>query len=347
MDKQRFLIVGAGVAGICLAKHLSDKGHSIFLIDNAKNRSSVVAAGMINPIVFRRTTKSWRVDELLPYAEQFYTAFGKECNSNFYHPISIRRVFSSEQERNFWLQKQSLPEFSDYLTLVSEEDDHFSGCLNPFGSGRVKGSAYVSPVDFVEQTKKWFDQRNGLIVEEFVYNNLDPVKLTYNGNQYDRVIFCEGVEVIHNPWFNDLQVNHTKGETLTIRSHEIPQVESLNRKCFVLPLRDQIFRVGATYTWNTYESMITDEARKELREKLAILTDASYDVIDQNAGVRPTTMDRRPLIGQHEVFSGLYVMNGLGTKGYMIAPLIAKELCDHLLYGKPLNPEVDLKRLKK
>jgi len=40
-------------------------------------------------------------------------------------------------------------------------------------------------------------------------------------------------------------------------------------------------------------------------------------------------------------------MNGLGTKGYMIAPLIAKELCDHLLYGKPLNPEVDLKRLKK
>jgi glycine/D-amino acid oxidase-like deaminating enzyme len=70
--------------------------------------------------------------------------------------------------------------------------------------------------------------------------------------------------------------------------------------------------------------MITDEARKELREKLAILTDASYDVIDQNAGVRPTTMDRRPLIGQHEVFSGLYVMNGLGTKGYMIAPLIAK-----------------------
>jgi glycine/D-amino acid oxidase-like deaminating enzyme len=344
MEKQRFLIVGAGVAGISLAKHLADKGHTITLVDNGKNRSSAIAAGMINPIVFRRMTKSWRVDELLPYAAKFYTSFGQECNSTFYHPITIRRVFSSEQEKNFWLDKQSLPEFSDYLTVVTDEDEHFSACHNPYGTGRVKNAAYVSTIDFLDRTKKWFKEHHLILEEEFSYGSLDPVELTYKGLRYDHVIFCEGVEVIHNPWFKDIPVNHTKGETLTIKSTEIPEAESLNRKCFLLPIGDQTFRVGATYAWDTYESVVTDEARTELEEKLAILTDASYTVIDQNAGIRPTTMDRRPILGTHETFTGLHVLNGLGTKGYMIAPLIAKEFCEYLLEGKPLNPEVDLRR---
>lgn len=347
MEKQNFLIVGAGVAGISLAKYLADQGHSVTLSDNGKNRSSAVAAGMINPIVFRRMTKSWRVDELLPYAEQFYTSFGKECGNDFFHPITIRRVFSSEQEKKFWLDKQHLPEFTDYLTPVTEEDLTFNGCHNPFGTGRVKKAAYVSTTVFLTSTKKWFSEHHALLNEAFSYSDLDPVLMTYKGKKYDDVIFCEGVEVIHNPWFRDIPVNHTKGETLTIKSADIPEDESLNRKCFLLPIGEHTFRVGATYAWDTYESVVTEEARKELEEKLAILTDAPYEVTGQNAGIRPTTMDRRPLIGTHETFSGLHVLNGLGTKGYLIAPLIAKEFGEYLLKGKSLHPEVDLNRRTK
>lgn len=347
MENKHFLIVGAGIAGISLAKYLSDQGHAITLIDNGKNRSSVIAAGMINPIVFRRMTKSWRVDELLPYAEQFYTGFEKECRSHFFHPITIRRVFSSEQEKNFWLDKQHLPEFSNYLTPITQEDLEFSDCHNPFGTGRVKNSTYVSTADFIEKTKGWFAEHHILLTEDFQYDDLDPLVLKYRDQQYDDVIFCEGVEVIHNPWFKEIPVNHTKGETLTIQSSEIPEKESLNRKCFLLPIGNQTFRVGATYTWDTYESVVSEEARQELEEKLAILTDAPYTVIDQKAGIRPTTMDRRPLIGTHEEFKGLHVLNGLGTKGYMIAPLIAKEFGEYLLTGKPIHPEVTLNRSKK
>lgn len=347
MDKQHFLIVGAGVAGICLAKYLADEGHSVTIVDNGKNRSSAIAAGMINPIVFRRMTKSWRVDELLPYAQQFYTSFGRECGSDFFHPITIRRIFSSEQEKNFWLDKQHLPEFSDYLTPVTEEDLTFNGCHNPLGTGRVKNASYVSTIDFLTRSKQWFAKHHSLLNEAFSYEELDPVQLTYKGIKYNGVIFCEGVEVIHNPWFSEVPVNHTKGETLTIQSSDIPETESLNRKCFLLPIGDHTFRVGATYAWDTYESIVTPEARQELEEKLAILTNAPYEVIDQNAGIRPTTMDRRPIIGTHGTFSGLHVLNGLGTKGYMIAPLITKEFGEYLLYGKPLHPEVDLKRCTK
>jgi glycine/D-amino acid oxidase-like deaminating enzyme len=347
MENKQFLIVGAGVAGISLAKYLSDQGHSITLVDNGKNRSSTIAAGMINPIVFRRMTKSWRVDELLPYAVQFYTDLEKECGSQFFHIITIRRVFSSEQEKNFWLEKQHLPEFSNYLTPISENDEQFSSCHNPYGSGRVKNSAYVSTIEFLKCAKNWFAANQHLLQEEFDYDALDPVLLTYKNKLFDDVIFCEGVEVIHNPWFSNIPVNHTQGETLTIKSDEIPEEESLNRKCFLLPIGNKRFRVGATYKWDTYDAEITEEARKELEEKLAVLTDASYTVIDHKAGIRPTTMDRRPIIGTHDTFKGLHVLNGLGTKGYMIAPLIAKELGEYLLTGKPMHPEVSLDRTKK
>ncbi|MBK6953743.1 MAG: hypothetical protein IPH24_17340 [Crocinitomicaceae bacterium] len=40
--------------------------------DAGKNYSTRVAAGIVNPIVFKRFTKSWNADLLMPYAEDFY-----------------------------------------------------------------------------------------------------------------------------------------------------------------------------------------------------------------------------------------------------------------------------------
>ncbi len=42
------------------------------------------------------------------------------------------------------------------------------------------------------------------------------------------------------------------------------------------------------------------------------------------AGVRPTVKDRRPLIGTHPMHSQLHVLNGLGTRGVMLGPAMAK-----------------------
>ena len=95
MVQQKFLIIGAGIAGISISEALVSQGHSVKMIDNGKNRSSIVAAGMINPIVFRRMTKSWRVDEFLPFAEEFYTTLGEKCGHHFMHSITIRRLISS------------------------------------------------------------------------------------------------------------------------------------------------------------------------------------------------------------------------------------------------------------
>jgi glycine oxidase len=79
---------------------------------------------------------------------------------------------------------------------------------------------------------------------------------------------------------------------------------------------------------------------------LRYLTDKNYTIINQESGIRPTTRDRRPIIGTHQAFNKLHVFNGLGAKGYLLAPLLAKEFVTHLLTGAPLDPEVVINRIK-
>jgi glycine/D-amino acid oxidase-like deaminating enzyme len=46
----------------------------------------------------------------------------------------------------------------------------------------------------------------------------------------------------------------------------------------------------------------------------------------------------------HPKYTQLAVLNGLGTRGVMIAPSMAKQLYNHLENQEPLDPEIDIQR---
>jgi len=93
-----------------------------------------------------------------------------------------------------------------------------------------------------------------------------------------------------------------------------------------------------------YGFEITEEGKNQILTNYHILGLSEPHVIEQNAGIRPTTFDRRPFIGEHPQLKRNYILNGLGTKGYMLAPLLAKELVAHILHDEKLDPEVSLNR---
>jgi glycine oxidase len=118
----------------------------------------------------------------------------------------------------------------------------------------------------------------------------------------------------------------------------------LNRKCFVLPIGNNLLKVGATYEWHNSTLHITPEGLHELKEKLACLVKGDFDVVKQEAGIRPTVSDRRPLLGKSAEFPQLFLYNGLGTKGYLMAPLLSKEMAELILEGKEPPMEYNTKR---
>ena len=347
MKNNNYLIIGAGIAGITLARHLEKLEIPFVVIDSGENYSSRIAAGLINPMVFRRMAKSWRVDEFLPYACEFYAEASKEWGQTYFYPIPIRRAFAHQQEYDFWVKKQEITEYQAYLKPLTNVDLQNKDVNNTFGTGCVLNAGYIATVNLLDDAFKWLTKTNRLRIEKINYADIDPENITFKGEQFAKIIFCEGYHGLENPWFNYLPLQATKGETLTISSVEISRKESLNRKCFVLPTNNNEYRVGATYSWDNPTLHTTPEEREELCEHLKQLTNHPFEILDQNAGVRPTVLDRRPLMGKHPKFNSLFIFNGLGTKGYLMAPLLANEMCAYMLNKKIIDREMNIERYEK
>lgn len=343
----KVLVVGCGVAGICLTHELLQAGCDVHLIDKGENVSSAVAAGIINPLVFRRMTLSWRVSELIPYARTSYRKIEALTGVPFFHPLVIRRLFASGQELEFWKEKQELPEFSGYMEPLSAEDLDFPIEQNTFGTGRVKQACYIDTDPFIAANQEYFRKNNFLSQASFDHAELDAEKGIYKGISYDYIVFAEGKDAKYNPLFSYLPLQQTKGEVLTIQSDTLYSEESLNRKCFLLPLGNGSFKVGSTYAWDTDNTIPTEEGKQAIMENLKSVSSEPYTVSEHRAGVRPTVPDRRPMVGKHPEFPKMVIANGLGTKGYMIAPLLMHELTNHLLHGTEIHPEAHINRFKK
>ncbi len=141
-----------------------------------------------------------------------------------------------------------------------------------------------------------------------------------------------------------MPLKEAKGELLTIHAPALDIDFLLKSTLFVLPLGNHYYKVGATFNWKDKTSNPSEEGKEELVEKLKKVLTVPYTIINQTAGIRPTVKDRRPLVGVHPEHKQLAVLNGLGTRGVMIAPTVAKNLFNHLEKDEVLDKEIDIKR---
>ena len=149
-----------------------------------------------------------------------------------------------------------------------------------------------------------------------------------------------------NPFFNTLPLEGTKGELLVIHAPDLKLDVILKSSVFIIPIGDEQYLVGSTYAWNDYSNKPTESAKNEILEKLQKVISCSFKVVHHRAGIRPTVTDRRPLVGQHKAHKNLYLMNGLGSRGVLIAPTVAKDLIAYIEDGVPLPKEIDINRFK-
>lgn len=342
-----YIVVGQGLAGSILAYELHRLGHAIKVIDQGSGAaSSRVAAGIYHPLVFKRTTLTWKHEVLFDYLEEYYPQLEKELSGSFYHPMDYLRYFASEGERQNWIKFSKLLEYKSFL---GEEMDQspIEGVSSTFGVGVVKRSGWVDVNLMLDLFRKYFTDNDLLIDSNFNYSllQIEESGVEYLNLKADKILFAEGHNVKNNPWFSYLPMNTTKGQVLTVEVGGLPTDKILNRKVFALPLGGNSYKVGSTYEWKWDNEEPTPDLRKDLEEKLAGLIDAPFTVIAHQAGIRPSVMHRRPLIGLHPKHPALGVFNGMGSKGVMMAPYFAKQFADALIGLGELDKEVDIQQL--
>jgi glycine/D-amino acid oxidase-like deaminating enzyme len=149
-----------------------------------------------------------------------------------------------------------------------------------------------------------------------------------------------------NLFFNYLPLNEVKGELIIVHAPKLEIDFLIKSTLFVLPLGNHLYKVGATFNWSDKTSNPSEEGKTELVEKLKKVITVPYKIVEQTAGIRPTVRDRRPLVGVHPAYNRLAILNGLGTRGVMIAPTVAKQLFNNLEKDEKLDVEIDIKRFE-
>jgi glycine/D-amino acid oxidase-like deaminating enzyme len=143
-----------------------------------------------------------------------------------------------------------------------------------------------------------------------------------------------------------LPIIPSKGELITVCIPDLKLDFILKGNVFVIPLGNQTFKVGSTYTWSEFDTIPTESGLAYLTNELKNLIDLPFVLIKHEAGLRPSSKDRKPMIGTHPKVSRMHIINGLGTRGVMIAPAMAKELFQHLIFGSEIDKEASILRFK-
>ncbi|WP_167608993.1 NAD(P)/FAD-dependent oxidoreductase [Maribellus sediminis] len=345
MKKTEYLIVGQGLAGTMLAFEMLERGMDFRIVaSKSKSKASVVAAGMINPLVYKRLTKSWLADELLPEMEAKYRELERILGASFYFRKKILKPLS-DQETTLWKEKSALPGFDKYIEDIVIESP-VPGIKTAPAYGVVRGAGYLNLYDFLNHAKSFFIEKKLLFEKEFRFGS----SAVFEAREFraEKVVFCEGYHLRQNPLFDFVKMNPAKGEVLLIHAPGLSEEFILNKKVFVLPVGNQRFKVGSTYEWEDLSEQPTQKGKESILERLDELIKVEYTIENHWAGIRPTVSDRRPVLGQHPEHDNIFLFNGLGTKGVMLAPRFAREMCDFLTgTNLELMKEVDIKRFYK
>lgn len=347
MNNVDYLIVGSGLAGILFAEVLTRQHKTFLIIDDASQQSSVVAGGLYNPVILKRFTGVWKAKEQLDIAMPIYERLENSLGIKLDHKISVKRLFNSIQEQNNWFLAADKPNLSKFLSHKIITNDN-SSIKADFGFGTVLRTGRIDTSSLVQAYKEELDKKGLLFDESFNYNLLDHHQdhLNYNKIKTKHVVFAEGFGLKNNPYFNHLPLNGTKGELITIFAPDLKIDYVLKSSVFLIPIGNDYYLVGATYEWEDKTNAITQKAKSELISKLTKFIKCDFDIVNQVAGIRPTVKDRRPLVGRHKIYDNMYVLNGLGTRGVMIAPYVAKQLFDFIEHKLPLNLEINSNRFE-
>lgn len=340
-----YLIVGSGLAGISFAEVALRREKTIVVLDNNSQNSSKIAGGLYNPVILKRFSEVWQAQEQLVLMSEFYAVLEEKlhCKIDFKKPI-LRKFFSVEEQNN-WFAASDKAALAPFLStkLIAKK---FPGIDSPYGYGEVLHTGYVDTALLLDRYRDYLKENKLFKEASFDYDALqiESDSVRYKDIQARHIIFAEGFGMHANPYFRHLPLDGTKGELFIIKAPQLDLDVIVNTSVFILPLGNDLFKVGATYNWKDKTDLPTAEGKRELVERIKEIITCDFEIVEHFAGVRPTVKDRRPLVGTLQNYKSIHILNGLGTRGVMLGPAMAKALFDNIEYQVPLNKEIDISR---
>ena len=321
------LILGQGLAGTLLAWELERAGISFEIIDHGHARAATpAAAGIINPITGQRLVKNWCFEKFFPIAQATYQGLECELGKSLWHAMRVRRIFADERERVAGADSRRRVQSSAFIETA--DDDGWC----------IRGAARVDLGTLLAASRERWVLAGKLRIE-----TMDVERAASN---HELVIDCRGVTGARSPLFGFVPWEGVKGEVLELKIDGLEPGVILNRRIWITPVSNGTALAGATHVPGVWNSIATSEGRTSIETAVREILGPShpFSVTGQRVGIRINLPDKRPASGRRPEQSNFGIVNGLGGKGALWAPVLARQWVNHLMSGDAFDPEVDVSR---
>ncbi|MDI9337896.1 MAG: hypothetical protein QM539_05675 [Alphaproteobacteria bacterium] len=353
-----YLIIGQGISGMMLAFYLWEQKISFKICDaDLPFSASPVASGIINPVTGRRLVKTWMIDEILPITFNTYSKLSNLLHKNIIYKTYLEQDFIASTNIDNLVQKNTnqLTKYTDFkrLPLASFDGNHHieNSIHNNY---KYDDSQYIklkiSPcflIDVPELLALWKTfviNENLLITKNFPEHETPLYQHTpfsYDSYNFKNIIFCSGFYGQLNPFFNHLPFTQIKGEAVIANIQNVPFKGIYKSKYTMSAYKNSHYYIGTSYQ-RDFLNAETSETFLKNSQDFMIARQLNSEIIEQLSGVRSGTTMRRPFMGWHPYFKHIGIMNGMGTKGYSLAPFLAPKLIQNKLEHTPILKDVDI-----
>ena len=365
-DTIDFTILGAGFAGLSMADELLSRGKSVALTDKADpgSGSSGAPLVLINPATGRRAKMVKDVQESLNTIINLLERIQKLAPGSgiFEHNGILRPALDEELAKDF-RRSPSKYDWPDDTWIRWLNQEEFSSTYDYFGSHRgglvVKHGYTVNTHLYVRHLTEYLISR-GLIARfnteaTITQRSDDRYDINFpDGSSHisDHVIYATGSAIQNDAAWKFLPFKTTKGQLLDLTFESaLPLHESISSMGYFafMPSEPKRLVVGSTYE-HRYDDLQTDEKGKttlyeKLNRTLPDLSDMPHTAT-MWSGVRVSTKDHKPVIGEHPLRRKSYLLSGLGSKGMVQGRYLARKLSDHILDGAPIDSTFNLNRFQ-
>lgn len=377
-----FIVVGAGLAGACAARRLREHG-SVLVVERQGLASggSAAAAGLVNPILGVRARPVWRIEEAVRALDDTVALVAAE--SCYDRRPTLRPARDEEQIDRF---RRTAAEYPQHCTWLDDPGLAWlhapHGALRIETGGAIEIDALVRAllrgIEVREATLVGWEELNAGVTAHLVAAEQRHTTTAR------KLILALGRGYTAFPDLMRLRLHQVKGQTIRLtRPADLPEdaphlagtayvaieppseaTTAGSRRATSAPKTASSTRPGpaaksaaghsTVVCGSTYEHAFagleaSQRATKSILKKVARMLPSIRDaeLIEARAGVRVTVPGiRLPMVGPIPDHQNVWIFTGLGAKGLLTGPLVAKELPDYLEDVERIPNEVRVRLAK-
>jgi len=347
-----YIVVGGGIAGCSVAYELSKSTQNLLLIDknsDISQEASKAAGAFLSPLLGKPNYFKTLVNKALIYSTNLY----KTKFANLIQDCGTIRIPKDD------IDEKKFRSYIPFMEFDFTKDDKTKGYK--FDVGSVVNS-YEICNSMTKNIQKLLSCNITNIKYEddlWILNDNYKTKHLILTTGYDTSLLIEDYLKIRPVWGRRIDI---KTSTKVLCNY--------HKNCSVSKTINDIVSIGATHHRDKKDLLdIKKDAAELLLKASEIIELKDIEVLDSYIGARASSFDYLPLLGSvinqketlvkypylingtkvpNELFSrynNLSILNGVGGRGFVLSPYLAKLLVDDIISNQPFDDKLKPDRL--